>query len=155
MPPIPVRMGEMAVTSDQAAVLGIYGLGSCIGLSLWDPTARVAAMAHFMLPSGTTPEPPAKFVDSGIERLVAAFEASGGSLRRAQLKAAGGAAVLTLTNGMSEIGRRNADALHAGLASRGLRLTASDLGGTMARTIELSPQTGSLSVRAAATTRML
>jgi chemotaxis protein CheD len=154
MTPISVRMGEIAVARD-GATLGIYGLGSCIGLSVWDPKVGVAAMAHFMLPSGSAPEPPAKFVDSGLDRLVAAFEASGGSVRRAQLKAAGGAAVLTLTNGLSDIGRRNADALEASLANRGLRLTASDLGGTMARTIELSPSTGCLSVRAATTTRTL
>jgi len=147
---VAILMGELAVSDDVAVPLAIYGLGSCIGLSLWDPARRVAAMAHFMLPAGTADQPPAKFVDAGLGRLISAFELAGGRVAGAQIKAAGGAAVLALSGGMADIGRRNADALRIGLAERRLRLTASDLGGRMARTIELSTETGGLSVRAAA-----
>jgi chemotaxis protein CheD len=155
MATIAVRMGELAVSRDAGTALIIHGLGSCVGLSLWDPRARVAGMAHFMLPAGRGDEPPAKFVDGGLQRFLVAFEAAGGSRRRAQVKAAGGARILTLTSGLADIGRRNAEAVQAGLVELGLSLTASDLGGTMARTIELSTETGALSVRSASVTRGL
>jgi chemotaxis protein CheD len=148
-------MGELAVTSDSQASLAIHGLGSCVGVSLWDSRARVAALAHFMLPSGTAVDPPAKFVDGGILRLFSAFEAAGGSIRRAEVKAAGGAAVILLASGATEIGRRNADAVRTRLRESGLALTASDLGGTMARSIVLSAETGGLSVRSASITHLL
>jgi len=153
--PIAVRMGELAVTSNAGASLAIHGLGSCVGVSLWDPRGRIAALAHFMLPSGTAVDPPAKFVDGGLMRLFAAFEAAGGSIRRAEVKAAGGAAVIMLASGATEIGRRNADAVRTGLQGFGLALTASDLGGTMARSIVLSAETGALSIRSAAVTHQL
>jgi len=152
---IAVRMGEMTVSGDAGTRLSIFGLGSCVGVSLWDPRARVGGMAHFMLPSGTSEDPPAKYVTSGLGRFIGAFEAAGGSLRRSQVKASGGAAVLTLTNGTMNIGERNAAALATALAELRLSLTASDLGGTKARTIELCVDTGRLSVRSASATTTL
>lgn len=155
METIAVRMGEMAVSGDQGARLSIFGLGSCVGVSLWDPKARVGGMAHFMLPSGTGNEPPAKYVIGGLGRFVGAFEAAGGSLRRSQVKASGGAAVLALSNGTMNIGERNVAALVMALAELRLSLVASDLGGTKARTIELRVDTGHVSVRSASATRTL
>ena len=152
---IAVRMGEMAVSGVEGARLSIFGLGSCIGVSLWDPRTRVGGMAHFMLPSGAGDQPPAKYVSGGLARFIAAFEAAGGSIRRAQVKASGGAAVLSLSNGTMNIGERNAAALATTLNGLRLSLMASDLGGTKARTIELCVETGRLSVRSALTTRTL
>ena len=144
-----VTIGEIVASSDAETTLAIHGLGSCVGMSLWDPRTRAGALAHFMLPAGTAERPPAKFIASGLPRLIAEFTAAGGSIRRAQLKAAGGAAVLALASGTTDIGQRNITALKAALETHGLSLDAEDLGGTHARTIELSLGTGLLSVRSA------
>ena len=45
-------IGEMVITTNPNAALIAYGLGSCVALSMWDPMACVAGLAHFMLPSG-------------------------------------------------------------------------------------------------------
>jgi chemotaxis protein CheD len=140
-------IGEMVVTADVDSQLVAYGLGSCVALALWDPRARVGGLAHFMLPSGSADGPPVKFVETGMAAFLAAFEAHGGSPRRAQIKAAGGAAMLALSASGLAIGRRNAQAVETALEERGLALHASDLGGNAGRTVQLDVASGRLHVK--------
>jgi chemotaxis protein CheD len=147
-------IGEMVLTADPAIGLIAYGLGSCVALSVWDIRTKVAALAHFMLPTGAG-GPPVKFVDSGLPTLLAAFEARGGNVRGAQFKAAGGAAMLAINTSALEIGRRNAEALTAAMATRGLRLAASEFGGTSGRTVQLEVPTGRLHIRSVTRTAVL
>ena len=140
-------IGEMVLTDDPSIGLVAYGLGSCVGLAAWDPRTRVAGLAHFMLPSGAGGSSPVKFVESGLPAFIRAFEGRGGRTRGAHLKAAGGASMLLATAGALEIGRRNAEALEHGLAAIGLRLSATDFGGTSGRTVQLDATTGRLHVR--------
>jgi chemotaxis protein CheD len=148
-------IGEMVVTSDPNAALVAYGLGSCVALSIWDPRVRVAGLAHFMLPSGPLTHPPVKFVDSGLPQFFSEFTRRGGDLRRAQMKAAGGAAMLAVMASTMEIGKRNAEALQTALRSHGLRLHGSDLGGKAGRTVQLDGATGRLLVKSVTTISVL
>jgi chemotaxis protein CheD len=140
-------IGELVATADRGATLVAYGLGSCIGLAAWDPRTHAAALAHFMLPAGAPGGLPAKFVEGGFEAFLERFAAVGGSLRRAELKAAGGASMLRVMAGSLDIGRRNAEAVAARLATHGLLLTASDLGGSAGRTVQLSVADGRFHVK--------
>jgi chemotaxis protein CheD len=140
-------IGEMVLTTDPSIGLVAYGLGSCVALSIWDGRATVAALAHFMLPSGSGGGGAVKFVDAGLPALLSAFEARGGNVRLAQFKAAGGAAMLAINTGTMEIGRRNTEALQAALAARGLRLAATDFGGSAGRTVQLEVPNGRLHVK--------
>ena len=140
-------IGEMVVTCDPSILLVAYGLSSCVALSLWDPQTKAAALAHFMLPSGPLATSPVKFVDSGLPTVFAEFQRAGGQPRRAQLKAAGGAAMLAVEAATMDIGRRNAEALHAALGQHGLHLHQQDLGGPSGRTIQLEPATGRLLIK--------
>ncbi len=148
-------IGEMVVTANPNAALIAYGLGSCVALSMWDPKARVAGLAHFMLPSGTLADPPVKFVDSGLPRFFSEFTRRGGDLRRAQMKAAGGAAMLAVVASTMEIGKRNAEALQAALREHGLRLQSADLGGKAGRTVQLEGSTGRLLVKSVTSVSVL
>jgi chemotaxis protein CheD len=148
-------IGEMVVTRDPSTVLVAYGLGSCVALSLWDPRTRVAALAHFMLPSGPATTPPVKFVDSGLPTFLAEFQRAGGLARRAHLKAAGGAAMLAVVATTMEIGKRNAEAITNALGAQGLRLHATDLGGKAGRTVQLEPATGRLLVKSVSSVSVL
>jgi chemotaxis protein CheD len=148
-------IGEMVVTRDPATMLVAYGLGSCVALALWDPHTKLAALAHFMLPSGPLTHPPVKFVDSGLPTLLAEFQRAGGLPRRAQLKAAGGAAMLAVVATTMEIGKRNAEALESALGVHGLRLHARDLGGKSGRTVQLEPATGRLLVKSVSSVSVL
>jgi chemotaxis protein CheD len=140
-------IGEMVLAGDAGAQLVAYGLGSCVALALWDPQTRVGGLAHFMLPSGSAGGPPVKFVETGMGTFLAAFEAKGGSTRRARIKAAGGAAMLAVSASGLEIGKRNAQAVEAALRGRGLALHATDLGGNAGRTVQLEVGTGRLQVK--------
>jgi chemotaxis protein CheD len=140
-------IGEMVLAADAATTLVAYGLGSCVALVLWDPRTKVGGLAHFMLPSGSAGGPPVKFVESGMGVFLAAFVAHGGSPRRAQIKAAGGAAMLAIAASALEIGRRNGQAVEAALRGHGLALHATDLGGNAGRTVQLEVATGRLHVK--------
>lgn len=148
-------IGELVSSADPDHTLVCYGLGSCVALSAWDPRVRAAAMAHFMLPSGAGGGPPVKFVDEGFDRLLAALRAVGGSPARAEFKAAGGASMLAVMAGALDIGRRNAQAVEARLAGAGLRLAASDLGGSAGRTVQLAVGNGRLLIKSVSGTKTL
>jgi chemotaxis protein CheD len=148
-------IGEMVVTNNPNSALVAYGLGSCVALAIWDPRARVAGLAHFMLPTGPLTNPPVKFVDSGIPQFFSEFTRRGGDLRRAQMKAAGGAAMLAVMASTMEIGKRNAEAVQLALSQRGLRLHGSDLGGKAGRTVQLEGSTGRLLVKSVTTVSVL
>lgn len=151
-------IGEMVHSRDARSILVAYGLGSCVALTVWDPVAGVGGLAHFMLPAGQvlgTGSTPVKTVQGGLAPFLDAFVRLGGQPRRAQLKAAGGAAMLSLTAGSLEIGRRNAEAVIAGLDAQGLRLLAKDLGGTVGRTVQLEVGTGRLLVKSLSTVTTL
>lgn len=140
-------IGEMVLAGDTAARLVAYGLGSCVALALWDPLTKVGGLAHFMLPGGSAGGGPVKFVEPGMDTFLTAFEAHGGSARRAQIKAAGGAAMLAFAASALQIGLRNAQAVESALSGRGLALHATDLGGNSGRTVQLDVATGRLHVK--------
>ena len=83
------------------------------------------------------------------------FETRGGNVRGAPYKAAGGAAMLAISAGALEIGKRNAEAVQTCLAGHGLRLAATDFGGTSGRTVQLEVPTGRLHVRSVTATSVL
>jgi chemotaxis protein CheD len=135
-------IGEMVMSANGDAHLVAYGLGSCIALAVWDPRAKVGGLAHFMLPSGPhSGTNPVKFIDTGLDPFLRALESKGAMLTRCTLKAAGAAAMLTVGGGLA-IGKRNAEALQAALAERGLALQASSLGGNAGRTVQLEVSDG-------------
>jgi chemotaxis protein CheD len=148
-------IGEMVLTTNPNSALVAYGLGSCVALTIWDPKVRVAGLAHFMLPSGPLTHPPVKFVDSGLPQFLSEFKRRGGDPRRAQVKAAGGAAMLAVMASTMEIGRRNAEALQVALGNHGLRLCRADLGGKAGRTVQLEPATGRLLVKSVTSVSVL
>jgi chemotaxis protein CheD len=130
-------IGEMVISSDVDAQLVAYGLGSCIGLAVWDPRVRVGGLAHFMLPSGPLSESsPVKFIDTGLDAFLRSIETKGALLSRCIIKSAGAAAMLTVGGGLA-IGKRNEAAMQAALSERGLRLSASAIGGNAGRTVQL------------------
>jgi chemotaxis protein CheD len=148
-------IGEMVISRDAQTTLVAYGLGSCVALVAWDPHTAVGGLAHFMLPAGPAGGPPVKFIDGGLQAFFEGFSKHGGRPRHAQLKGAGGAAMLSIVSGGLEIGRRNAEAVAAGLAAMGLTLHARDFGGTSGRTVQLEVATGRLLVKSVSTVTTL
>ncbi|MEW8977309.1 MAG: chemotaxis protein CheD [Symbiobacterium sp.] len=147
-----VGLGEVRVASRPEQVLVCYGLGSCVGVALYDPVARIGAMVHVVLPDSSMARgrdaPPGKYADTGVEAALEAIVKAGASRSRLIARAAGGARMLSLAgvNPKLDIGARNAEAVRMALARHGLHLVAEDMGGTYGRTLHLYIATGRLLV---------
>jgi chemotaxis protein CheD len=145
---VAVGLGEARVADlGSGECLVAYGLGSCVAMCLFDPTTRVAGLAHVLLP-GADPNgaPNAKFAQSALPLLVALMTQRGArpDPRRYVARLAGGATVLAIGGGGSlpRVGPQNADSVRAALAATGIRIEAEDLGGTRGRTIWFDPRDG-------------
>ena len=148
-------IGEMVVSRDPSTLLVAYGLGSCVALAAWDPQTRLAALAHFMLPSGPLAQPPVKFVDSGLPTFLAEF--AGPADRRAAPSSRPPAAPRCSRS--SPPRWRSASATRrpsrAPSGRQGLRLHRSDLGGKAGRTVQLEPATGRLLIKSVSSVSVL
>jgi len=141
-----VGIGQMAVSDRPDEVLVTYSLGSCIGLTLYDPEAGCGGLIHCKLPTAAGLTHPAErdpciFVDTGVVALLRAVCALGGRLDRLVAKLAGGA-VLFDDGGIFKIGERNRDVALRVLAKNRIRLAGEETGGTAARTMYLHLQDG-------------
>lgn len=152
---VSVGIGQLAISKDPKDVLIAYGLGSCIGISCYDPQTKVSGLAHILLPNSegkrAEAREPARYADTGIDLLVARLLEAGAVTRRLVVKIAGGASVLGPANAEKfKIGERNAEAIKEHLKRHGISPAASDVGGTRGRTMEMHPATGKTFVRTAA-----
>ncbi len=135
--------------------LTTIGLGSCIGIALYDPVSKVTGLAHVMLPdSGQIKNNSniAKFADTGIQKLYDDMIAMGASRTRMVAKIAGGAKMFELKNSSASntinIGERNAAASREKLKKLGIRLVSEDCGLNYGRTVELYSATGEYLIKA-------
>lgn len=134
-------------------VITTLGLGSCIGLTLYDPVTKIGGMVHYMLPDSTqvrNNENIAKFADTGIDELLKRVVAAGASRQRLVAKIAGGAKMFETTgvSAIGHIGARNAEAAKQILKQKGIRLVAEDTGLNYGRTVELHCETGDFHIKA-------
>ncbi|MFC7203961.1 chemotaxis protein CheD [Haloferax namakaokahaiae] len=149
---IKVGIADFAVGTD-GAVLTTSGLGSCIGVILYDADAAIAGLAHAMLPTSDGDATPAKFADTGIELLLSEMESSGADTSNVTAKLAGGSTMFDFasTDDGKSIGDRNVDAARQTLSEFGIDIVAEDVGGSHGRSLELDGETGTLTVRSAKT----
>lgn len=133
-------------------VITTLGLGSCIGLTFYDPVTKVGGMVHYMLPDSTKVRNNsniAKFADTGIDELLRRVISIGGNKGRLIAKIAGGAKMFEVS-GLSDIGNigaRNAEAAKLKLKQLGIRLVAEDTGLNYGRTVELHCDTGEFFIK--------
>ena len=117
-------------------VITTLGLGSCIGLVLYDPVTKVGGMVHYMLPDSTKVRNNsniAKFGDTGIRELLKRVVAAGASKPRLIAKIAGGARMFEVS-GLSDVGNIGAR-------------NAEDTGLNYGRTVELHCDTGEFYIK--------
>jgi chemotaxis protein CheD len=146
-----VGMGDCRLGDGPDQVLATYALGSCIGLSVHDPMARVGGLLHFMLPDSSIDpargvQDPYRFADTGIPKLLDQVCGRGASKRRLVVAAVGAASMMDPQN-VFDIGRRNYQAMRRLLWKAGLLLQAEAVGGDRSRTVYLEIGTGRLWLR--------
>ena len=146
-----VRMGELAASGTPGHVLVSLGLGSCIGLALLDRRARVAGLAHIVLPAsdGAAPENPGRFADLALPELVDAMQELGAGRMRLEAVLVGGASMFTVASGSLDVGQRNEIAVRELLEAERIPVLASATGGRRGRTIRVDVATAGVTVREA------
>jgi len=148
---VKVGMADLNVASSPDK-LRTTGLGSCVGVALYDKTTKIGGLAHVMLPSSTLNKGelnPAKYADTAIPKLVENMERKGANRKRLVAKMAGGSQMFTFSSSsdIMRIGPRNVEACKDALNKVGIRLLVEDTGGNWGRTIEIDCSTGILQVR--------
>jgi chemotaxis protein CheD len=120
-------------------------LGSCVGVTLYHPRTRQAALAHVLLPDsqGRLNDSPGKFADTAIPHMLKLLGQAGVSPGGLVAKLAGGANMFG-HNGPLQIGAANGEAVARALAAAGVRVAAKDIGGKQGRRISLNCATGDL-----------
>lgn len=145
-----VGIADMKMASFEGTLI-TYALGSCIGICLYDPFIKLAALVHVMLPLNmeTGRKSPMKYADTGIRETLRQMEGRGAKRTRIVAKIAGGARMFDVPgNGsLGNIGQRNIESVHMTLKREGIRLLREDVGGTVARTLEFDVATGQGLVR--------
>ncbi|MFI4874710.1 MAG: chemotaxis protein CheD, partial [Blastopirellula sp. JB062] len=120
-------------------------LGSCVGVAIYDPTHRIAALAHVVLPTSSgRPGLPGRFADTAIPEMLKELRIAGANPQQLRAKIAGGACMFA--NSQINIGERNAEEVRRQLSAKRIPLIAEDVGGTKGRKVHFSPQSSQLEV---------
>jgi len=128
-----IPMGGLGFSSPEKMVLQTF-VGSCVAICLYDSVAKVAGMAHVMLPKNNTteqiPKPEGKFVDVALTVLLEKLIKNGAKQNRLKAKMAGGASVFQTESNKNvfNIGVRNVDAIRAILGEKKIPIVSEDVG---------------------------
>ena len=147
-----VGMADLKICKAPKALTTI-GLGSCVGICLWDTSSGVGGLAHIMLPDSTKIRNNTniyKFADSAIDEMIRQMVILGANSRRIKAKIAGGAQMFAFQSqsDLMSVGTSNVEAVKEKLRKEGIPLMAEDTGGSHGRTIVFYPQTGKLTIKA-------
>lgn len=154
---IKVGMADLKIAKAPDS-LTTLGLGSCIGLTLYDPVSKIGGMVHYMLPDSTKLKNNtniAKFGDTGIKELYRQITLAGANPRRLVAKIAGGAKMFEVSglSSVGNVGERNAEQAKLVLKQLGVPLVAQDTGLNYGRTVVLDCENGNYLIKAVGKTQ--
>lgn len=150
---VKVGIAEMKLCKTPDKITTI-GLGSCVGIVLYNMNDAYCGLVHIMLPSSKEIKNNAnrfKFADSGIEDLIHKLEEKGVKKSSLSAKIAGGATMFQISGNaeMGSIGTRNIQAVKEVLNANHIHILAEDVGADYGRTIVFDTLTKKLTVRSA------
>lgn len=138
-----IGIADMKVSSASDDTLITYALGSCLGIAIYDPVARVGGLIHIMLPLSSVnlekaQSNPCMFVDTGVPLLFKSCYKAGAQKERLIVKVAGGASLQNHEDDQFQIGKRNFTMLRKLLWKNNVLLNAFDVGESYSRTMSLN-----------------
>jgi chemotaxis protein CheD len=147
-----VGVGDLKVSNREEDVLITYALGSCLGITLYDPVARVGGLLHVMLPSSENHQEKARqnpymFVDTGVPRLFQECYKLGARKERSIIRVAGGAAAKNEEEDSFQIGKNNFLMLRKLFWKNGVLIATQQVGGKDSRTLWLEMATGEVTLK--------
>lgn len=150
-----VGVGDFKVSDNISETIITFALGSCLGITVYDPIIKVGGLVHVMLPlSNADPEKaakkPAMYVDSGFSLLLNTLYKMGVQKKNLEIIVAGGASMKQSDNeDYFKIGQRNFTVFRKILWKYGFIISKQDVGGTISRTMTLSLSDGIVTVNKA------
>jgi chemotaxis protein CheD len=149
--PLLVGMADFLVVHNQNAILRTTPLGACLGVSIFDPAAKVAGILHSLLPDSgidvaRAASRPGMFLDSGLAAMFVRARDLGARLENLTVCVAGGARILDETSYFN-IGHRNFEVFTRLLDELGLKPRAQDVGGLSNRSMQLRAATGEVRLK--------
>ncbi|MFO7819578.1 MAG: chemotaxis protein CheD [Halanaerobacter sp.] len=148
---IRIKMADLNIGEDGDTLI-TSGLGSCIGVTLYDSRVKIGGMAHVMLPEFPDKKDdgnPAKYADTALDMLIDKLKKAGASKRRFEAKMAGGAQMFKFSNSSDKmrIGARNIKAVKGYLRKNNIPLRGSEVGEDYGRTMEFDVSTGNATIK--------
>jgi chemotaxis protein CheD len=144
---VKILPGEYHVTGNDIMISTV--LGSCVSVCIRDRISGVGGMNHFMLPGdrlkqGRSLESSARYGTHAMELLFNHYSKLGGNLTNLEAKVFGAGKVM---DGMSDVGRQNADFALQYLKARNIQVVAVDIGDIHPRKVIFIPRTGQAFVK--------
>ena len=148
---VKIGMADLGTAKSPGSLITL-GLGSCVGIVLYDKVNKVGGLAHIMLPYSTeikNNSNKSKFADTAIEILINKMIDLGAKKRNIIGKLAGGSQMFSFNSksNVLTIGERNVKASKEKLKGHNIKIISEDTGGNYGRTIELNTEDGSLLVK--------
>ncbi len=148
-----VGISEMIVSDSQSDTVVTYSLGSCVGISAYDPIAKVGGILHCMLPLSKIDKEkarikPCMFTDTGVSILLQELFNRGATRKNLIIKVAGCSSLLD-DKGLFKIGERNYTVAKKVLWKNNILVTSEDVKGQKSRTLSLFMDTGKTTIKSA------
>jgi len=148
---ITVGVGDLKISNKPGDIIVTHALGSCIGITVYDPEVQVGGMLHYMLPESSLDRTKAKkapfmFADTGIPILFRSCYKLGAVKNRMIVKVAGGSSIMD-DSGFFNIGKRNYASLRKILWRNNVLINTEDIGGKGNRTVRLHISNGLVEVK--------
>ena len=142
-----VTISDMKISRKPRDLLVTHSLGSCLGLAAYDPAARVGGLIHCLLPKAKAPDVqnPYMYVNVGVPLMIRKMARLGCAKESIIFKAAGCGRMMRIQN-QFDTGAQNLAMLEALFARNGVALAASDVGGSIPRTLSLDMETGNVTI---------
>lgn len=128
------------------------GLGSCVGITLYDPLKKTGGMAHAMLPDAGKASidiNPLRFVNYVIKQMVHEMEKAGSNRKNMEAKLFGGAHMFGFlsSEAVLNVGDKNVEMSKSVLSEMGINVAADETGGTFGRTVTLNLENGKVTIK--------
>ncbi|WP_338595237.1 chemotaxis protein CheD [Clostridium baratii] len=146
-----VGLSEIYVGKEGENIITV-GLGSCVGVIIYDDKNKIFGLAHIMLSDSMqfkNVQNIGKYVDLAIPELIRQVIKNGALRKNLKCKLTGGASMFNFsdTSLISDIGKRNVIKAREVLLKEKIEIISEDVFGTKGRTISINTSTGEIFVK--------